>query len=773
LLEWFINSIDFGRDAYGLDAAAMVYLGKHANDLSLAESALLAPIVLQPTLNPFDASEESLQRQARLLETMVELDWITAGQARSATQERLEIRTPAGSGRTPLQEALARWLQERLGQQALNRSGLTVFTTINEELQLQAECTMATQLRRLAGGLGNETVPAANGGACLAASLLPPLRPRDQGMDHQIEAGAFIILDPQSGEILALAGNVNVDLQADAVLSPLIYLTAFSQGYSPGSMILDLPPEALVDPVSEVQAARVGNGHGPVRIRTALANLYPFAVEQILGIVGEEDFVRIVRNLGIRPNLTREEMDQTIDRWRAPLLDITAAYGVLAYQGQRVGASNTGESSSSTGLDLQPEILFEIEDGDHRLVYRYKPESRAVVSPQLTYLVNDILRDEPARWPLYGNGNPMEIGRPVAAIGGKSGDGREAWTIGYSPTRVVGVWTGNPGDSIPQAMEVTNSAAAVWHALMLYATRDLPAQNWSTPPGVNSVEVCDPSGLLPTNYCPNVVREVFLTGTEPITFDNLYQPFQINEETGKLATLYTPLEQVEERVYLVPPPEALAWAAIAGIEQPPKEYDTLIGAAAGVAGVEIRSPSPFSFVRGEVVVRGQANIDKFAFYRLQYGEGLNPTQWIQIDEGRDTQVSSGRLGIWGTSNLDGLYTLQLIVVDEEGQLFSSSVNLTIDNQAPELTIVLPEAGQQIDAPGSGGIVLQVNAEDQYGIASVEFYIDDELVSTLNVPPFSMRWRENSPGEHTFYVEGIDLAGNRTRSTEVVFMITQP
>jgi membrane carboxypeptidase/penicillin-binding protein len=768
ILEWFVNSGDFGRDAYGLDAAALVYLGKHASDLSLGESALLAPILLQPMLNPLDAPEESRERQERLLDDMVELSWITQAEAWNAKREELIILEPESAERSPLQTILADWLQDRLGEAALNRSGLNVYTTIDAELQLQAECTLATQLKRLNGGLGNETVPASDGSACLAASLLPPMRPSDQGVEHQVDMGAFMIIDPKSGEILALAGEVGLDLPADAVLSPLIYLTAFSQGYGPGSMVLDLPPTDMLDPSLGELSSMYTDAQGPVRIRTALANLYPFAMERVLNLVGEGSVSRIAQNLGIRLDVQAENTVLEGDRWQVSLLDLSTAYGVLAYQGQRVGTSSSPDVGN--GPDLQPEILYEVEDGNRKLVYRYRQESSAVVSPQLAYLINDILSDEPARWPLYGTGNPLEIGRPTASIGGMSNDGHVSWTVGYSPSIVVGVWMGNPGVSAPQEIGVTNSAGAVWHAVMQYAARSLPPQDWTTPPGVSSIEVCDPSGLLPTVYCPEIVREVFLSGTEPTTFDNLYQPFRVNQETGKLATLYTPLDQVEERVYMVPPPEALAWAEAVGLEQPPNEYDTLVTERPTVAGVEIRSPTPFAFVRGIVLVRGRANIDGFDYYRMQYGEGLNPSRWIQVGEEVREPVQSGMLGRWDTSGLDGLYTLQLIVVDQEDQLATASVNITIDNQPPELDIILPEEGQQVEGP-SGGVVLQVDATDNYGVASVSFYVDGQLLATLSNPPYSTRWRESIMGEHSFYVEARDSAGNVSKSQTIVFDIS--
>jgi membrane carboxypeptidase/penicillin-binding protein len=770
ILEWLVNSADFGHDTFGLDAASLVYLGKHASELSLGESALLAPIILQPSINPINAPEESKERQARVLDTMIELDWISAQQASMAKQEALDIQLTGDASRSPLQEILAGWLQDRLGTKALNRSGMTVFTTIDNELQNQAECTLETQLLRLQGGVGNETVPAIDGSTCLAASLLPPLRPGDQGTDHNIEEGTFLIIDPQSGEILALAGRVNVEVQADAVLSPLIFLTAFSQGYSPGSMILDLPvPDGKSDASSAVSDQLV-EFHGPVRIRTALANMYTSAAEQMMNIVGVDGILRIGQSLGLNLAIATEIQEAEQDCWQAALIDITAAYGVLAYQGQKVGAKLHNGNVDGNGVDLQPEILFEVEDNNRRLIYRYTAERSAVVSPQLTYLLNDILRDEPARWPLYGTGNPFEVGRPTAAIGGTSADSKVAWTVGYSPAVVVGVWIGNLTDSQPEGLEVANSAASVWHALMRFATRDLQAQDWTIPPGVNSMEVCDPSGLLPTIHCPEVVNEVFIAGTEPITLDNMYQPFRINRETGKLATLFTPLDQVEERVYLVPPPEAMDWAEAVGLEQPPREYDTLTSEVAEVPGVEIRSPKSFDFVRGEVIVSGQASIEGFANYRLQYGEGLNPTRWVQIGDEVNTRVESGRLARWDTSDLDGLYTLQLIVVDEEGQITTSAINITIDNQPPDLVVILPEEGQRIDSSQSDGIVLQVNVEDDYGVASVSFYIDDRLLSTLSNPPFSTRWREGQPGEHRLEVEAVDLAGNHSIRGSVSFSI---
>ena len=137
--------------------------------------------------------------------------------------------------------------------------------------------------------------------------------------------------------------------------------------------------------------------------------------------------------------------------------------------------------------------------------------------------MTDVLTDETARRSTLGQSNALEIGRPAGAIASVADD-RDFWSLGYTPSRVVGVWLGNQDGAETVGLHEMNSAAPVWHALMRYATKDLPTAGWQVPPGVNRIDVCDPSGLLPTVYCPSVVSEVFINGTEPITFDNLYQP---------------------------------------------------------------------------------------------------------------------------------------------------------------------------------------------------------------------------------------------------------
>ena len=226
--------------------------------------------------------------------------------------------------------------------------------------------------------------------------------------------------------------------------------------------------------------------------------------------------------------------------------------------------------------------------------------------------------------------------------------------MGYTPQRVVVVHLAGTGTgSVPPIL-----SADLWHALIQYAVRDLPSASWESLPGIVTVSVCDPSGMLPTPACPNVVNEVFLDGRQPVQTDTLYQSFQINIETGLLATVFTPPELVESRTFMVVPPDARQWAEAAGINTPPNAYDTLQTPQV-LPDVHITSPEMFADLRGEISIAGTAAGTDFVSYRLEYGAGLYPQEWVQIGTDSTTPMTEGPLAKWDTTGLDGLYALAL------------------------------------------------------------------------------------------------------------------
>jgi hypothetical protein len=315
-----------------------------------------------------------------------------------------------------------------------------------------------------------------------------------------------------------------------------------------------------------------------------------------------------------------------------------------------------------------------------------------------------------------------------------------------------------------------NGGVPLWHALMSHATQNLPLQGWSPPPGMSEMDVCYPSGLLPTLYCPDVVREVFIQGTEPSSYDHLYRPYRVNKETGKLATLFTPLELVEERVYMVPPPEALEWAQQVGIEQPPQEYDSIYVQPEIDPAVNLTSLEPFAYASGELLIEGSANPEGFVYYRLQYGAGINPTRWVQIGENIDELVQDGVLGVWDTTGLNGLHTLQLVVVREGDRVDTAAVPLTIDSLPPMLQLTDPQPGQQFSRSQNDQVMIQVQASDETGLAQLAYYVDGRRIEVIEAPPFTAAWTITGGREHTLFVRAYDLAGNSTQSETVTIEV---
>jgi hypothetical protein len=262
---------------------------------------------------------------------------------------------------------------------------------------------------------------------------------------------------------------------------------------------------------------------------------------------------------------------------------------------------------------------------------------------------------------------------------------------------------------------------------------------------------------------------VFLAGTEPTHADTLYQLYQVNRETGKLATLFTPADLVEDRVFFVPPAEAELWARQAGIEPPPSDYDTYV-APPTRPEVWLAAPEAFALIRGAVTIRGSAEGDGFSVYRLRYGEGLNPRAWVQIGEDGTRPVHAATLGVWDTRRLDGLFTLQLMVVRDDGTVEAAYVPITVDNAAPEIYLVLPAAGSVFTWPDATDVLIQADVSDASGIARVEFYIDGERESLAVAEPWSYRWRLGAAGKHTVLAGATDAAGNVGESVPVDIII---
>ncbi len=574
ILQIYLNQSYFGHLAFGLEAAAQTFFAKPAEQLSPGECALLIGLIQYPTgYDPFVAPDAARQRQRTVLALMARAGFITAQEAERIGQEPLRFASGTFPIRAPhfvvdVQEELV----SRLGVDRLRDGGLDVVTTLDLDLQRQAERALRHRLAQL---------------TCRADETAHLLRcPPEAVPGRRVDNAAAVVLDVATGDVLALVGSpdyfdariqgsVNAARalrQPGSAMKPFTYALALDPGWSrrrglppltPASILPDVPT-AFPDPgPGDQEADRVyvpvnydRRYHGPVSVREALANSYNIPAVAVLHRVG----VRALQQLAAQAGITSLDGDYglalTLGGGEVSLLELTAAYGIFPRQGR----------------PLPPRRILRITDritGEVLVDHTEPPEpGPPVIAPATAYLITHILADPVARIPAFGEGSPLDLPFPAAVKTGTTTDWRDNWTIGYSTRRLVGVWVGNADNTPMEGISGVDGAAPIWRDLMLLAHPE-PPPPFPRPRDVVTRTVCAASGLLPTLYCPHTREEIFIRGTEPTRPDDQFQPIAIDRATGYRATETTPPEQVEERVYWMPGPQYTAWLRANGIPEPP------------------------------------------------------------------------------------------------------------------------------------------------------------------------------------------------------------
>jgi membrane peptidoglycan carboxypeptidase len=576
VLSWALNSTSFGHWAFGAESAAQLYFGKGANDLDLAEAALLAAVAQAPALNPIDAPELAIEYQHLVLSAMRDQGVITDAQFLDAFQKPLEFAeqfSEPTSLAPDFSDLVMAQLAPALDLERIQAGGLDVTTTLDYSLQQELNANLAT------GEPGTEAV----------------------------------ILDPTNGQILAMASRQTTH-PAEAVLTAFDTLNLFAQGSAPASLIW--------------------TDEGPTTMRTALtAGKIPGDSERTFG-AGLSDILHL-------------QNDEGENQWT--VLDAANAYSVFASGG--LLAQRQIEDR------MQPSALLFVGDAKDAILLNWtSPQLQAVTSPELAALVTDVLADASLR------GEALSaLGRPAAFV--KLSESTGSWAIGFSPQRVIALWS-----------ERGAGQEDLWSQLFNSAHRFLPIKNWETPPGLVSLIVCVPSGLLPDDDCPQTRRELFVAGTEPTQEDALYERLALNSLNGKLATVFTAPEFVEERVFLMVPTEQRAWARRVRIPLPPTDFDTVPAFAGQFGKASVLEPAPFSEAGADVQII--AMIGDATHYDVQVGRGLYPNEWQLVAEGETTTDNQIEVE-WNTEGLSGLWVIQVQAWDEAGHLARAYSVVTI------------------------------------------------------------------------------------------------
>ncbi|MFQ5433775.1 MAG: penicillin-binding protein, partial [Anaerolineae bacterium] len=735
--------------------------------------------------------ETAVANQIALLEALAAAGTITRDQLAAAQFTPLTFAPVLPDDGRVIAPHFALYVQKellaRFGPEAV-LGGLEVTTSLNLAWQAQAECVARAQISRLSGQVG-PALPADERAGCLALPFLPPLPPEQAGLDRQANDAAIVALDAETAAIKVMVGNLQFgrdeaglfNIAADGrrqpgtMLNPITALTALAQGYTPATMTLDVPTDFGDGAGGSSFAPRNENGRflGPMRLRQALGGGLTVPAVQMMGWVGADKVVRTGHSLGITTLDPAQDNALTLAVGGGAVtpLDMAFTFGVINNMGVMLG--QPGRDTAVRPLD--PVAILKVTGADGQTLYEYKqPERREIVTPQLAFLLNDMLSDRAARCDGMGCPNVLELpgNRPAAAAAGSATDFRDAWTIGYTPQLVTAVWVGNGDNRAMAGVTGQEGAAPIWQAFMAWAMQEKPVAVWTQPPRLVERSVCDVSGFLATAVCP-AVSEWFIQGTEPLHTDAMYRELSLNRENGRLATLDTPPELVENRVFIIYPEAAAEWATANGIPQPPDEYDTLTGVGRSSESAAILSPEPLSYVNGRVVITGAAAGPDFASYRLAYFAGLTPTDLRTITNTATSPRTNERLGVWDVSNLDGLVTLLLTVMGADGRFQEVSVPLTVDNTPPTTAIQSPRPNQSYPS-GTDSLTIRVTATDNIEVDWVSLYLDGSRrpLATDTAPPFTLSWTEATPGCHTLTAVAVDLAGNQTVSTAVPFCIIE-
>jgi penicillin-binding protein 1C len=563
ILALYLNETYYGNLAYGAEAAAQAYFGKQVGELDLAECALLAGLPQAPGLyDPLQDLKVASERQRVVLDLMVKQGYISAEEGQLAAGERLHFAPVPFPIRAPHFVMYVRGLLgQLLGEEALQRGGLSIHTTLDLEVQQTAERIARYRLEQLA--------------ACAPGSR------RCIPNGRNVRSAALVALDPHSGEVLAMLGSpdyfddsiqgaVNATTatrQPGSSIKPITYAAAFDPQQPGGraaltaaTMMLDVRTSFLTkegEPFVPQNYDRAW--HGPVLLRQALASSYNLVAVKVLDYVSLEDMTGLARRLGITTfdDSERFGLALTLGGGEVRLLELTTAYAAFANGGRRV----------------YPLAVRRVEDSQGRILWQAGSGiGQRVLDERVAYLITDILSDNQARMSVFGESSILNVYRPAAVKTGTTTDWRDNWTVGYTPDLVVGVWAGNPDNQPMRQVSGLAGAAPIWHDFMVEILKSQPVAHFVEPPGMAHLEVCADNGLLPGTHCPRRIEEVFIPGTEPEKIDDWHRPLRIDLRTGLLAGESCPPEWVVEKVYTFYPAEAQEWARERAIPTPPTAY---------------------------------------------------------------------------------------------------------------------------------------------------------------------------------------------------------
>ncbi len=469
ILQIYLNESPYGGTIYGVEEASLTYFNKKAKDVTLTEAAYLAALPQAPTYySPYGKHREELEKRKNLvLQRMYDLGHITLEEKIASQKENIVFEKDVSNSGKALHFVMyiREYLEEKYGVDLVQNGGLKVITTLDYTLQEQFEKIVKD------GAFENEK-------------------------KFKAKNSALVAIDPKTGQILSMVGsrdffdteipgqfNITTAFrQPGSSIKPIIYAAAFNLGYTPETILFDVPTQfssvcdaygnplrAGVDPsVCYMPENYDGIFRGPMTLRDALAQSINVPAVKLLYLTGISTAISLAQAMGLSTisDPDRYGLSLVLGGGEITLLELTNAYGVFA----------------NNGIYNKQQGILEVRDRDDSILQKFSLNETEVLPESITTLISSVLSDNIARTPSYGSNSALYFkDRPVAVKTGTTNDYKDVWVIGYTPSVVIGMWAGN-NDNTPIDKKTSGFVLApVWRKAMLVATENTPVEYFPDP----------------------------------------------------------------------------------------------------------------------------------------------------------------------------------------------------------------------------------------------------------------------------------------------------
>lgn len=759
ILQMYLNEIGYGSTNYGVEAAAHSYFGKSAKDVSLAEAATLAALPNQPSrfLNNPDLL---VQRRDWILNSMAELGYISKEQAEEAIKTDTALALNLHNITAP---HFVMWvkgqLEDEYGATEVETGGFKVITTLDYDKQLIAEEAVKNGVEM-------------------------------NGEKYSFKNGALLAIDPKTGEVLSMVGSpdffdeendgqVNVtlrSLQPGSSIKPIVYAAAFEKGYTPDTLLWDVTTTFPTETGDYQPKNYDETEHGLVSMRKALQGSLNIASVKTLYLLGIEKALAFATRLGYTTlnDPSKVGLSMVLGGAEVKMIDHVAAYGAFANGGKRVTPFGILKVENKLGEVVEEKKII---DGPQ------------VLDQKVVSAITNVLADNNARSYVFGANNYLTLGdRPVAAKTGTTNDFNDAWTVGYTPSIVTGVWVGNAnGAPMSRGADGSKIAAPIWNEFMRRALLGEAVEGFpeyikettgkSVLDGIlpqQVVTVDEASGKLATDRTPESFRETLSCGE----YHTILKYLSKDDPRGAApsdpnADPYYSVFEAAISDYISRHNANLKEGEVAlSTCTPPTEYDD-VHVKKNIPNVRLISPDGGDSVGRAIEIKTEIEIKRSYSRTAVFLDG----SLIGTIKNRDG----------GTVNLPawvqkGAHSLTVTVYDDVDNSGSAGANISVNQDGANLSIRItnPFNSQTIEktesfyrmvveVPGASEVKkLSVRARSLWTGAEKEITVLESATAINQID-----WFLPEAGEYVLEADGILNDGSVIGSEPVTVMVTEP